>query len=391
MTLLFELITPQHFIGGAGEYIRKVFYTLLEHIENTRADIEVIALIDSSVGRYSYSDLSPEVLKTRNLQVVDMNGTSFKEIIVNYNIDKFFFGCGQYMAQRYDLENINIPGIIVVHDLYVEEWADSQINEIPNLPYNWFRFTYVRLCQWTSKILGCWRDPHDVMKKVMNFVQYNKLAQLVTVSEYTRSSIDYYFDYPIERVPVLYSCERINLTSNNIDDHTLSEIVSSSKRYYLMLSANRPMKNSKNVIKAFRRFVENGHKDVYLLTTGLKKQEFENHIPLGYLSDNDFVQVMRHCYALIFPSFFEGFGYPPMEAMGCGKPVLSSNVTSMPEILGNAPLYFSPIYASDIYRTLCTLDDKNYYDYVNRSKLRYAVVSERQRNDLKKLIDMIVS
>ena len=93
---------------------------------------------------------------------------------------------------------------------------------------------------------------------------------------------------------------------------------------------------------------------------------------------------------MIYPSLFEGFGYPPLEAMKYGKPVLSSNVCSMPEILGDAPIYFSPFYESAIFNALLELKDSNYSNYSNKSYKRYCEVHEIQERDLRDLVNMIL-
>lgn len=69
---------------------------------------------------------------------------------------------------------------------------------------------------------------------------------------------------------------------------------------------------------------------------------------LGYLSDSEFDAVWRGCLALVFPSLYEGFGIPLLEAMALGKPVLASNVTSLPEVGGDAALYFDPRLPSEM-------------------------------------------
>lgn len=68
----------------------------------------------------------------------------------------------------------------------------------------------------------------------------------------------------------------------------------------------------------------------------------------GYLSDEAFACYMQGCRALIFPSLYEGFGMPTLEAMAHGKPVLCSNLTSLPEIVGNAAILFNPYHVTDI-------------------------------------------
>lgn len=390
MKILFELLTPQSFIGGGAEYVRKVFYTLLDHISNNNIDVNVVALIDSSIGKYAYQDLTSESLSKKGVEVADLNGRNINNIIEQLQIDRFFFGCAQYLGRYKDVADINIPGTIVIHDLCSEEYSSSQVTEIPNLPYSWYGYNRMRAGLFKRKLLGQWRDSLVDMQTIMTLAERNKNVQLVTVSEYSKSSLAFNFSYPVEKIHVLYSCERISPKPNGFDDKVLEDIVSSGKTYYLMLSANRDMKNPKNAFAAFNRFVEYGHKDTYLVTTGCKQKQFENHVPLNYLSDNDLVQVMSNCYALLFPSFFEGFGYPPVEAMGYGKPVLSSNVTSMPDILGDAPIYFSPLYPTDIFRALNVLTDENYHVYSNRSKEQSKIISTRQKQDLSTLIQLII-
>ena len=157
-----------------------------------------------------------------------------------------------------------------------------------------------------------------------------------------------------------------------------------------MLAANRPEKNPEKVLAAFKKYSEQVDKDSYIITTGKIEKHFENHIVLPYLSDSDLMNAYKYCYAFIFPSFFEGFGYPPMEAMKFGKPVLASNVTSIPEILGGAAMFFSPYYESDIYRCLVSLDNTNYASFCNESKMRYEQISKLQNEDLVRLIALII-
>ena len=68
----------------------------------------------------------------------------------------------------------------------------------------------------------------------------------------------------------------------------------------------------------------------------------KNVIQTGYISDNDLVGLYRNCYLFIFPSFHEGFGLPVLEAMSCGAPVIGSNTTSIPEVIGKSDAMFDP-------------------------------------------------
>ena len=100
----------------------------------------------------------------------------------------------------------------------------------------------------------------------------------------------------------------------------------------------------------------------------------------------------QHATALVFPSLFEGFGYPPIEAITCGTPVIASNVTSIPEILGDAGIYFSPYYPADLYRAINVLLANNDNDrLMGRMARRCSEILSKQKSDLEHLIDIILN
>ena len=92
----------------------------------------------------------------------------------------------------------------------------------------------------------------------------------------------------------------------------------------------------------------------------------------------------------MYASLHEGFGYPPVEVMKYAKPVLCSNVCSLPEVLGDAPVYFSPFYVSDIIFSIKRLE-KAYSFYCEKSRERYSYISDRQKEDLKGLVSYIIT
>ena len=386
MVILFDLFTPQCQIGGAGEYIRRVFYTLCDTIHKSEAyrNVKVYALIDSSYGKYAYSDLTPDALLIQGVECVDISKSSLKEILEEYHVDKVFIGCAQYWGAKYDIASLNIPVVCIVHDLCEEEYQSNNINDYVKIG---------KFCEYLRWKFYIFRKGNKGLKRlppIINQAKKNTKFEIVCVSDYSKNSLIYNFNFPTERIYVLYSPLRINTSKQEIDNKTLCDLIKDNKKYYLFLNANRIFKNPHKAFNAFEKYVECGHHDMYIVTTGCKEKKFKNHIPLGYLSDNDLDQLMRHCYALLFPTFMEGFGYPPIEAMRYGKPVICSNVTSVPEICGDAAIYFSPLYESDIFRALSVLTSSNYDEYVAKSKARYHQVSERQKTDLNELIKMIL-
>ena len=141
-------------------------------------------------------------------------------------------------------------------------------------------------------------------------------------------------------------------------------------------------------LKVFERFF--AEHDGYVVTTGGGEKKFSNHINLPLLSPSDLGYTYKHAYALVFPSLQEGFGYPPLEAMGYGVPVLSSNVCSMPIILGNNALLFSPFYKNDLFMKLQILMN-NYDYYKEQATIRYNQIIQKQQKDFKILVEKIIN
>lgn len=381
MNLLFDFLTTS-VITGASEYVRRIFYTLFE---TSRKDtsLTIYGLYDSTKGNSPYSDLSIESLEQKGIKCIDIKKNDIYNIVSLNHIDLVFIGCAQYWGSYSRLADLQCKVICVIHDLSYEEkftndmdlWLMLQGSKIKFF-YNWIKYKF--------------KGDHHL--KLTDFVprllSKNSNAKIIAVSDYTKASILYQLNVPQNRIDVLYSPERITLHQKSIKNDSLKRVIDSKRKYYLLVSAKRPMKNANKVIHAFKKFVQI-HPDSFLVTVGCQTASFENQIPLPFLEESDLMAAYKNCYAFIYPSLFEGFGYPPLEAMRFGKPVFSSNICSMPEILGNAPIYFSPIYETEIFKALHLLSDNNYYDYVEKSLAQYNVIHERQESDLKKLIGMM--
>ena len=404
MNILIDFLTVSTYTG-AGEYHRKVFYTLLDYIRDKQiSDIKLFALYDSSTP-VVYNDLLPKQLGDV-VEYVNINGLDIREIINKKHIDLFFIVCAQNLNRIPGLLHIECKVVCVIHDLAFEEIENNGIStfcfsirpkskEMASLTWKW------KLLSWftgyKSDNFELWYRTNKSLDKVSNLsnivkaISTNMNYDVIVVSEYTKFSLVYNYSIPQERITVLYSPERFVEDKAIIENKLLQDIIQENKKYYLMLSANKEHKNPYKTVNAFKRYVQD-NSDIYLVTVGYRQEShFANHIVLPFLSDSDLHNAIKYCYALLYPSFFEGFGYPPVEAMHYGKPVLCSYTTSMPRIYGDAPIYFSPIYESGIYEALSTLDDKNYEIYALKSRQQYEVISKRQQNDLKILIKKVLN
>lgn len=107
------------------------------------------------------------------------------------------------------------------------------------------------------------------------------------------------------------------------------------KPYILYVGSDYPHKNLARLKLAFQKLIEDGLDYQLILVT-------------EFVSDEELDNLYKNAGLFIFPSLCEGFGLPPLEAMKRGVPVVASNATCLPEVLGNAALYFNPLDINDI-------------------------------------------
>jgi len=149
--------------------------------------------------------------------------------------------------------------------------------------------------------------------------------------------------------------------------------------YFVMIGNNRPHKNIDFVLNQFCLMPE--FASYTLKVIGFNNLEFNNFSPcsygcnivfLGYIGASDLVLQLQQAKALIFPSLYEGFGLPAIEAMSCGCPVVASSNSALPEVCGPSAFYFDPTSSSSLrsaLRTCVDLDLKSYSEVVRASRL----------------------
>lgn len=136
-------------------------------------------------------------------------------------------------------------------------------------------------------------------------------------------------------------------------------------KYFLFLGTVEPRKNIINVIEAFIRLKQKGNVEYKLVITGrkgwlykeilerMRKTPFSNDIVFtDFIDDEDLPFLYSGAEIFLYPSLYEGFGLPLLEAMACGTPVITSNVSSLPEIAGDAALLVNPVNIEEIARAV---------------------------------------
>ncbi|HBO06981.1 MULTISPECIES: glycosyltransferase [Bacteroides] len=378
MKILFDLISIQKYHSGGGEYVKKVLDELLSKSGNV-----IFGLFNS---RLSFLDKDLENLRTK-IQLLDISKNTISEYVRLYEVDILFVGIIQrYIA--YNLENIECRIVCVMHDIGDMEFLDNRIHFLSQCSLK----NYLRLSvdYWFPRIkYSTLRRTISRYQKIESFLLQDNVT-IITVSQYTANSIKYYFPKigNKKHINILYPPSKQYIRKNIIDNSKIDMILASGKKYILFVNANRENKNFNIVLKCFNR-VKEIFPDMLLVVTG-KNRDISNKdiIGLNYVSTSDIENLYMHAWALIYPSLTEGFGYPPIEAMKYGTPVISSNVCSMPEILDDAALYCSPFYVNDLFYRIRLLEER-YQWYKLKSEEQYQKILKRQKEDLHILIDMI--
>lgn len=262
------------------------------------------------------------------------------------------------------------------------------------LPADKFAFRYKTNLRGTVKQLLFTLFPKKWKRRKWNGVQKyfeNDAVRYVTVSEQSKSSIQLFF--PRQRnshINVYYSpCTA-----------TVEPVPEVRKdKYFLLVSGNRWEKNNLRAIIALDRLYSDGViSDTKTVVTGVKnpsafRYRFRNldkfEFP-GYVDDHQLAALYRDAFCFIYPTLNEGFGYPPLEAMRFGVPVLASPVTSVAEICGDGALYFNPYDIEEMQmRILRVLNPEYHKELAELGKKRFGIVKARQEADLDLLIDYI--
>lgn len=390
MNILFDQTEAQAlFYNGAAEYAQTVFFKMISLLDEY-PDVHIYSLYHSD-KKFRYEKLSCENLKKyRRITPVDYKCKSLKDIVKENDIDLLFITCAQSFCDLNIGNTDNIPCklVCVIHDLCDEEMNLSGIQFFQHLsqPLKMVRYYLSR----TKLRLTA----HHVKGRRVQMLSMltNNDADIITVSDYTKESLSYNYPSLKNKIHVLSSpLKEISISDADIRNRELRDLINLNEKYFLILSADRVLKNADRMIKAFRLFIKQRNLNYKLVTIGYDKKKFENHIPLPFLSMSDLEHAYKNCHALLYPSLFEGFGYPPLEAMRYGKPVICSNVCSMPEVLENAPIYFAPIYETDMFSALNKFQDIPYKELSDRSKAQYSKVAKKQSDDLQHLTQSLLN
>ena len=189
--------------------------------------------------------------------------------------------------------------------------------------------------------------------------------QVIAISEYTKSDLINYYNIKENKIQVIYPGLDSRLDFKNTDKSLLASYPCDDG-YILSICSLAHHKNMPGIIKGFTIFKQMNPKskiklflvgqpipgnelDEYIIASGSVKEDI---IITGYVDDRTLSALYKYAIGIIYLSFYEGFGLPVLEAMAAGKPVISSNTTSMPEVGGDAVMYCNPYKNEEIAETI---------------------------------------
>lgn len=378
MSLLFDLIATQpsreaKFHGG-GRYAEEVFFRMIE------LNQEFACVYDST--KYLNPEIKDSCAK-HNIQLFDINLQNLDFIVKQHNINVLYSALPSF-------SNVNdFPDCVIIGTIHGIRELETPINR-DILNYDFDIKLYLKYC--LKVLMPRWYN--NKLKNKLNLLFNDERFKFVTVSNHSKYSIMSFFPTIKEQhIAVFYSPSTVNKFEED------EFIVDKKEPYFLLVSGNRWIKNTYRAIRAFDiLFSERPYLKHKVIITGVSKRSKlrklvknkSSFIFYEYLNENILAHLYKDAYCLVYPSINEGFGYPPIEAMSYGTPVICSSVTSISEICGDASLYFNPFSIVEIKsRILMMLNTNIRTEYSSKALKRYEIVFRKQQKDLDDLIDYI--
>ncbi|MGC8952725.1 glycosyltransferase family 4 protein [Chloroflexus sp.] len=229
--------------------------------------------------------------------------------------------------------------------------------------------------------MALWRHPEWyprwwlLINRIFTEYPARNIRHIVAVSEYTRQDILTFFKLPESRVSTIYSGGDLPEVDPRNDRSILYQYnIPETAKYILHVGLSIPHKNLPRLVEAFGILVKylpdqplflvlagpktntHGQSDDYRIKEKSLQYNISNRLLFtGFIPKEHVTVLYRNAYIYAFPSLFEGFGLPLVEAMSSGVPVVASNRAALPEIGGDAGYYFDPLDVQDIVNALYTV------------------------------------
>jgi len=237
----------------------------------------------------------------------------------------------------------NTPIVLTLHDIIFLEKRNSPSKSFyQNLGWMYRRFVVPRILK--------------------------KCRKIITVSDFEATRIREFLNLPPEMIITVYNGYGSNF--KKIDDYyNVTSKYLKEKSYLFFLGNTDPRKNTERVLRAYSIYIKKSSNPLPLLIAGINETivkliiqkegigEIKDFVYApGYISNSDLPYIYSGAFAFLYPSLREGFGIPILEAMACGTPLITSNVSAMPEVAGDGAIYVDPYKEEEIAEALLILE-----------------------------------
>jgi len=308
--------------------------------------------IDKSNDYFLYTDAGIagfDEFKNVEMVIIEAKGLSWHRAVIKdmkkQGID-IFFAPSSFVIPALLTKSSKIKTVITIHDLVVFLFPETQ----------------------SAKTL--------ILEKIF-MKRAAKLSGAITVvSENTKKDLIEKFGIKDEKITVI--------PCSASEDFRPIDLPPARKKFFLAVGTVEPRKNYETLIRAFsmiRKSCPNHH----LIIAGkqgwggenldqiIRENYLQKHVHfLGYVTNKTLNKLYNLAEALVFPSYYEGFGIPPLEAMNAGCPVIASHSSSMPEVIGDAGVYCDPESPAQFAKAMETLikDPQAREELINKGRIR---------------------
>lgn len=225
------------------------------------------------------------------------------------------------------------PFVVTVHDLTLSKFPGKKMNSFLH------RTVYFKILRNALK----------------------KSRSILTVSENTKQDLIKDEHVNSQKITIAHNAVGEEFFNFRTHSKPVSEKLHINTPFFLYTGQHREHKNLHGMVRGFHRFLEKTGENMKLVITGkenplypefweyCKEHSLEDKVmTVGLVDESDLLALYKEASAYIFPSFYEGFGIPPLEAMAMETPVIASNASCIPEICSDAALYFDPKNPSEL-------------------------------------------
>ena len=389
INILFDLLSTQSVklvkYNGGAEYTKQIFLALLLH---AKMDCKIYGIFNSAV---SLDDDIVQKCKENMIELIDVCNSNIEKLVIEKEIDLFFIGIAQRWFNYYIPKNVNIYcSILDVADI---EIVDSKSRLAFSKKFN------DRAKSLVKKLFFETYKKRSKLKLLNNYISFFSRLDLsrcrfLTISEHSKYTILSLFSEYISNnvIDVFWPPPTTLLVSSSYENSDLAD-----KKYWLLINAGRRHKNALSVIRELNNIKDFYDKYTLVIVGNIKNTIIEDAIynnssvyQRNYVTRQELEWLYEHASLFIYPSFAEGFGLPPVEAMRYGTPVLASATSSIMEVCGDAVMYFCPYSKLELRARLYYLLEHDTEAFGRKSLERYNYIFNRQKNDLQSVISQIL-